>query len=54
MTGSAFAIEGDIIVWVVITDLQRDLEGQHGRSTRYLAEDSSNITYPWAGRRVFN
>ena len=42
MTGSAFDIEGDIIVWVVITDLKGDLEGQRGRSMRYSAEDSSN------------
>ena len=48
MVGSAFAFEGDIIVWVVITDSKGDLEGQRGRFTQYSAEDSStNLPMGW-------
>ena len=44
LIGSAFAIVGGIIAWVLIPDMERDLEGEDARFRRYLEENSFNTS----------
>lgn len=39
LVGSAFAVVGGIIAWVLIPDMERDLEGEDVRFRRYLEEN---------------
>lgn len=39
LIGSAFAVVGGIIAWVLIPDMERDLEGEDVRFRRYLEEN---------------